>query len=132
MAEVAILEDNALMRRYLADLIGQVGGHATHACESPTELLGVMEAHAIDGVVVDIGLGPDAKLAGVAVDGLAVSRHLKAQSTPPAVMLLTAHAFDGDEARFLEESQADAYEAKPIRDEDAFLEKLAQILSHAR
>jgi CheY-like chemotaxis protein len=46
----------------------------------------------------------------------------------PAVVLLTAHAFDGDEARFILESQADLYEPKPIRDEDAFLAKLAGLI----
>lgn len=129
MADIAILEDNALMRRYLADLIGQVGGHATRVFETPAQLVESLEAQAAEIVVVDIGLGSNAKLAGQAVDGLAVSRHLKGQTNPPAVVLLTAHAFDGDEARFLEESQADAYEPKPIRDEDAFLAKLLGLLT---
>jgi CheY-like chemotaxis protein len=129
MADIAILEDNALMRRYLADLIGQVGGHATRVFETPTQLVEALASQAADLVVVDIGLGPNAQLAGQGVDGLAVSRHLKGLTPAPAVMLLTAHAFDGDEARFLEESQADAYEPKPIRDEDAFLAKLLRLLT---
>lgn len=129
MADIAILEDNALMRRYLADLIGQVGGHATRVFESPSQLVDSLASQAAEIVVVDIGLGPNAQLAGQSVDGLAVSRHLKALSNPPAVVLLTAHAFDGDEARFLAESQADAYEPKPIRDEDAFLAKLLGLLT---
>jgi len=131
MADIAILEDNALMRRYLSDLIGQVGGHATQAFETPAQLLEALASRAADGVVVDIGLGPNATLAGEIVDGLAVSRHLKGLTPAPAVMLLTAHAFDGDEARFLDESQADAYEPKPIRDEDAFLAKLARLLERS-
>jgi CheY-like chemotaxis protein len=128
MAEIAILEDNALMRRYLADLIGQVGGHATRAFETPAQLLEALADQVAEIVVIDIGLGPQAKLAGAVVDGLAVSRHLKGMTPAPAVVLLTAHAFDGDEARFILESQADLYEPKPIRDEDAFLAKLAGLI----
>jgi len=131
MADIAILEDNALMRRYLADLIGQVGGHMTRTFESPGELLESLAAQSAQVVVVDIGLGPNAQIDGEHVDGLAVSRHLKTLSPPPAVVLLTAHAFDGDEARFLDESQADGYEAKPIRDEDAFLAKLVRLLGQS-
>jgi CheY-like chemotaxis protein len=131
MAEIAILEDNALMRRYLSDLVGQVGGHATRAFESPAQLLTALAQQAAAIVVVDIGLGPNAKLAGELVDGLAVSRHLKSLKPAPAVVLLTAHAFDGDRDRFLEESQADDYEPKPIRDEDAFLAKLTRLLARS-
>lgn len=129
MAEIAILEDNALMRRYLADLVGQVGGHATRVYATPAELVEGLAAQAADLAIVDIGLGAGAKLAGEHVDGLAVSRYLKQLHPAPAVILLTAHAFDGDEARFLAESQADAYEPKPIRDEDAFLAKLLGLLT---
>ena len=80
-------------------------------------------------VVLDIGLGPTARLHGQRVDGIAVCQFLKAQPGAPAVILLTAHAFDGDEVRFLEESGADAYEPKPIRDEDEFLVKLGSLLT---
>lgn len=129
MAEIAVLEDNALMRRYLADLLGQVGGHSVRAYAEPTEMAFELEKAPAQLVVLDIGLGPTARLHGQRVDGIAVCQYLKAQPSPPAVMLLTAHAFDGDEVRFLEESGADAYEPKPIRDEDGFLEKLGSLLT---
>ena len=129
MAEIAILEDNALMRRYLTDLLGQVGGHSVRAYAEPTEMAFELEQAPAALVVLDIGLGPTARLHGQRVDGIGVCQHFKADANPPAVVLLTAHAFDGDEARFLEQSGADAYEPKPIRDEDAFLAKVSALLS---
>ena len=129
MAQVALLEDHALMRRYLVDLIGQVGGHEVRAYAEPTELALALEEQPAELVVLDIGLGPTARLHGQRVDGISVCQYLKAQPESPAVVLLTAHAFDGDEVRFLEESGADAYEPKPIRDEDEFLAKLGALLT---
>lgn len=129
MAEIVILEDNALMRRYLADLLGQVGGHAVRAYAEPTEMAHELETAPADLIVLDIGLGATARLHGQRIDGVGVCQHLKAQPAAPAVILLTAHAFDGDEARFLEQSGADAYEPKPIRDEDGFLGKVAGLLA---
>lgn len=127
MASVAVLEDNDLMRRYLADLLGHVGGHAVRTYAEPTALVDALAEQPAALVVLDIGLGATARLDGEPVDGVQVCRRLKAEADAPAVILLTAHAFEDDEARFLEQSGADGYEAKPIRDEDAFLARVAEL-----
>jgi len=127
MARLALLEDNNLMRRYLVDLLAHVGGHEVRAFAEPTELLESLKAQAAELVILDVGLG-NAKLDGEAVDGIEVSRRLKASANAPSIMLLTAHAFDGDEQSFLERSGADAYASKPIHNEDEFLMSIGRLL----
>lgn len=127
MLRVGILEDNALMRRYLVDLVGQVGGHEAHAFDEPQALWDAVEQGRLDLVVLDIGLGACATLHGENVDGIEVSRLLKAKRNELPVILLTAHAFESDVEAFLAQSGADAYETKPIRDEDALLARIASL-----
>jgi two-component system, cell cycle response regulator DivK len=124
-----LLEDNALIRRYLCDLLEHVAGYKVLAFECPQALLDRCREQRPDLMLLDIGL-PNAKLDGQPVDGILVCKRMKQEfgSSMPPVVILTAHALAGEEQHILSESCADLYEAKPILDEDAFLARLAGLL----
>jgi CheY-like chemotaxis protein len=64
------------------------------------------------------------------VDGIFITRLLKADPATAGipVILATAHAMTGDRERFMAETGAEHYLAKPIHDPDAFLEQVRRAL----
>jgi two-component system, cell cycle response regulator DivK len=129
MNTVYVLEDNALVRRYLTELLRIVGKLDVQAFAEPQPLMAAMEQELPQLLILDINLA-DAKLDGESVDGLILSRRFKESlgERAPAIMLLSAHALPGDEQQFLQASLADEYQSKPILDEDHFLQRLTQLL----
>jgi CheY-like chemotaxis protein len=67
---------------------------------------------------------------GKAVDGIAITQMLKSnpQTASLPVILVTAHAMEGDRENFLKQSGADGYISKPVVDHQQFI---AQILAVA-
>jgi len=130
MTRAYLLEDNSLIQRYLHDLLAHVAGYQVAAFAEPEALRELCRQTLPDLMLLDIGL-PLAKLDGQPVDGIQVCKRFKQEfgSAMPPVVILTAHAMAGDGQRFLVESCADLYQAKPILDEDAFLARLAALLS---
>jgi DNA-binding NarL/FixJ family response regulator len=85
---VVIAEDNALLRDGLVRLIAaQDDLDVVASCGDLPELLGAVDDHDPDVVVTDIRMP--------VVDGLAVTREVRALPEPPPVLLLTT--FDLDE-----------------------------------
>jgi len=130
MSSIFLLEDNDLVRRYLTELLRIVGNLDVRAFEAPQPLMDAAAEEMPRLMILDINLA-DAKVDGKAVDGLILSRQIKEQwgEQAPVIMLLSAHAMAGDEQQFLQQSLADEYQSKPILDEDAFLERIAGLLS---
>lgn len=124
-----LLEDNALIRRYLCDLLEHVAGYEVQAFADPQALYDQCRKRLPDLMLLDIGL-PHAELDGRPVDGIMVCKTMKEDfgSAMPPVVILTAQALPGEEQRILAESCADLYQAKPILDEDAFLARIAALL----
>jgi two-component system, cell cycle response regulator DivK len=131
LTRVFLLEDNALIRRYLCDLLEHVAGYEVQAFDQPQALYDQCRRLQPDLLLLDIGL-PNAELDGRPVDGIMVCKKMKDDfgTAMPPVVILTAHALAGEGPRILAESCADLYEAKPILDEDAFLARLASLLSN--
>lgn len=130
MSTVYLLEDNALVRRYLTELLSIVGNLEVQAFATPQPMMDALAQNIPQLMILDINLA-NAQFKGDAVDGLILSRHIKQQwgAKAPVVMLLSAHAMAGDEQQFLEQSLADDYQSKPILDEDAFLERIGNLLT---
>jgi two-component system cell cycle response regulator DivK len=128
MSPYYIVEDDPLIRRYLNDLLDKVlqvpVAHWTEG-EDVVAQVGVARPPL---VLLDITLR-GALLDGAPTDGLALCRRIKEQygEDAPPVILLTAHAVEGDRERFLEQSGADDYQAKPIFDENEFLDKIRRL-----
>jgi two-component system cell cycle response regulator DivK len=67
---------------------------------------------------------------GKAVDGIKISQILKAnpETADLPVILVTAHAMEGDRENFLKQSRADGYISKPVVDHQAFVDQILAIV----
>ena len=69
------------------------------------------------------------KIQGKAVDGIKITQILKADPKTAAlpVILVTAHAMQGDRENFLKQSGADGYISKPIVDHQEFVDQIQEL-----
>jgi CheY-like chemotaxis protein len=67
---------------------------------------------------------------GKSVDGIQITQILKSdpQTAKLPVILVTAHAMEGDRENFLEQSGADGYISKPVVDHEQFVEQIMALL----
>ena len=67
---------------------------------------------------------------GKAVDGIKITQMLKAdpQTAKLPVILVTAHAMEGDRENFLTQSGANDYISKPVVDHQEFVDKIKSLL----
>ena len=130
MRRVVIVEDNALVAKYLAYVLEQDGGYAAVATESGDEALTLAADAATVAIVIDVSLR-DTRVNGQRVDGLELTRRLKASRATMnvPVVLATAHVMVGDRERFLRESRADAFIRKPFVDPGELLSVIAALVS---
>ena len=68
---------------------------------------------------------------GKAVDGIKITQMLKAdpQTSQLPIILVTAHAMEGDKESFLQQSGADDYISKPVVDHQKFVDKIKELLN---
>ena len=120
MYSVAVVEDNADNRLLLRVLLGD--RHDVREYATGHEALAGIAADVPDLVLLDISLP--------GTSGEAVLARLRADARLAhlPVIALTAHAMDGDRARFLA-SGFDDYVAKPIVDEGVLLRAVARCLA---
>ena len=69
---------------------------------------------------------------GKSVDGIKITQMLKAdpQTANLPIILVTAHAMEGDKENFLQQSGADDYISKPVVDHQKFVDKIKQLLEN--
>jgi CheY-like chemotaxis protein len=123
LSTVALVEDNA-DNRLLVEAILE-GVYEVRSYAGGAEALAAFAADPPELVLLDISLP--------GLDGPAVLARLRADPRLAAVpvIALTAHALDGDRARFLA-AGFDDYVSKPIVDETVLLDKIARGLARAR
>jgi len=115
--KILIVDDEALARERLAELVAELGGHSVvGTAASGREALRLAASGGADAVLMDI------RMPGM--DGLEAARHLAALETPPAVIFTTAY---GEHALAAFEANAVDYLLKPVR-----RERLAAALDKAR
>jgi|SRR5882724_4593380 len=110
MARILVIEDNEMNMRLASIILVNAGHEVLSACDA-TSGLEAARAGSPDIVLMDIQLP--------GVDGLAVTRELKADPATAALPILavTAFAMKGDKERFLA-AGFDGYLAKPYRSKD--------------
>jgi CheY-like chemotaxis protein len=67
---------------------------------------------------------------GKAVDGIKITQILKADPSTAClpIILVTAHAMEGDRENFLQQSGADGYISKPVVDHEEFVNQLRRVI----
>jgi CheY-like chemotaxis protein len=67
---------------------------------------------------------------GKSVDGIKITQILKSDPNTAdlPIILVTAHAMEGDRENFLKQSGADGYISKPVVDHQAFVDYVLELL----
>jgi two-component system cell cycle response regulator DivK len=122
---ILIIEDDPMNAKLFHLILTRKARYEVEVTEDPVYLAEQVRQGLADVVILDVSLS-NSVWDGVAVDGLEICRRLKrdpeTQRVP--VLLATAHAMKGSRERFLAESGADDYIAKPIVSADELIGRI--------
>ena len=124
-----IVEDDPMNAKLFQLILTRKGGYAIEITEDPAHVVREIRAGTVDLVIMDVSLS-NSQLDGRAVDGLEITRLLKADPTTRhvPVLLATAHAMKGSKEKFLRESGADDYISKSIVNADELIGRIESMI----
>jgi two-component system cell cycle response regulator DivK len=128
MTTVLIVEDDPINLRVFSKILTKRGGLDVRSTEDVEEVMKVAQAREVDIILMDVSLAHSV-YQGKAVDGIKITQLLKSNPNTASlpIILVTAHAMEGDRENFLKQSGADGYISKPVVDHQEFV---TQILKH--
>jgi two-component system, cell cycle response regulator DivK len=129
MKTVLIVEDDLINARVFSKILTKRGGLAVKHTENVDEVMKIAEAHEADIILMDVSLSRS-MYQGKPVDGIRITQILKAnpQTADLPIILVTAHAMEGDRENFLKQSGADDYISKPVVDHQRFVDQIKALL----
>jgi CheY-like chemotaxis protein len=127
--KILIVEDDPINVKFMKVVLIRKGGFEVAVSEDVAEIIQLAAAGDLAAIIMDISLSRTL-YEGKKVDGIFITRLLKADPATAGipVILATAHAMTGDRERFMAETGAEHYLAKPIHDPDAFLEQVRKAI----
>ncbi len=130
MARILVVEDDKINAKLFDLVLTRVGGFTVTVTEDAGEVVDLARKGQVDLILMDVSLS-NSEYEGVPVDGIDLTRILKqdARTSSIPVVLTTAHALRGDRERFLQQSGADGYVAKPIEDNRALVSLVQELLN---
>ena len=132
MTTVLIVEDDPINFRVFAKILSKRGGLEVKGTEDVEEILRIATNAEADIILMDVSLAHSI-YEGKAVDGIKITQMLKANPDTASlpVILVTAHAMEGDRENFLKQSGADGYISKPVVDHQAFVNQILDLVARA-
>lgn len=132
MTTVLIVEDDPINFRVFAKILSKRGGLEVKGTEDVEEVLRIATNAEADIILMDVSLAHSI-YEGKAVDGIKITQILKANPDTASlpVILVTAHAMEGDRENFLKQSGADGYISKPVVDHQAFVNQILDLVAQA-
>jgi two-component system, cell cycle response regulator DivK len=132
MTTVLIVEDDPINLRVFSKILTKRGGLQVKGTEIVEEVLQYAQSGEIDAILMDVALA-NSSYQGKPVDGIKITQMLKAdeQTANLPVILVTAHAMEGDRENFLKQSGADGYISKPVVDHEAFIYQIVSLINKA-
>lgn len=129
MKTVLIVEDDPINARVFSTILRKRGGLEVKHTENVDEVIQIAQSQAADIILMDVSLSHSV-YQGKPVDGIKITQLLKAdpQTAGLPVILVTAHAMEGDRENFLQQSGADDYISKPVVDHQQFVEQVMALL----
>ncbi|MGB3651360.1 MAG: response regulator, partial [Rivularia sp. (in: cyanobacteria)] len=105
------------------------GGLGVKHTEDVDEVIKIAQAKEADIILMDVSLSRSV-YQGKSVDGIKITQMLKSdpQTATLPIILVTAHAMEGDRESFLKQSGADGYISKPVVDHQQFVEQIIALL----
>ena len=130
MTTVLIVEDDPINFRVFAKILTKRGGLEVKGTEDVEEVLRIARDKKADVILMDVSLSHSV-YEGKAVDGIKISQILKAnpETADLPVIIVTAHAMEGDRENFLKQSGADGYISKPVVDHQQFIAQVINLLN---
>ena len=129
MKTVLIVEDDLVNARVFSKILTKRGGLGVKHTEDVDEVIKIAQAKEADIILMDVSLSRSV-YQGKSVDGIKITQMLKSdpQTASLPIILVTAHAMEGDRESFLKQSGADGYISKPVVDHQLFVEQIIALL----
>jgi two-component system, cell cycle response regulator DivK len=129
MTTVLIVEDDPINFRVFSKILIKRGGLEVRGTENVEEVLQLAQSGAVDAILMDVALA-NSVYQGKSVDGIKITQILKAnpETASLPVILVTAHAMQGDRENFLKQSGADGYISKPVVDHQEFIQQIVSLV----
>ena len=127
---ILVVEDDPMNAKYLEFALARVGNFEVVVTENVDQILQMAKAQEVDLILLDISLA-NSHYQGKEMDGADITKLLKQNSETKniPVILATAHTMKGDKEKFLKQTQADDYIAKPIATPQDLIDKVNHLLS---
>ncbi len=131
MTTVLIVEDDPMNLRVFSKILTKRGGLQVKGTEIVEEVLQYARSGEIDAILMDVSLA-NSMYEDKPVDGIEITQMLKAdpQTAHLPIILVTAHAMEGDRENFLVQSGADGYISKPVVDHEAFIKQITSLIDN--
>ncbi|MFB2923308.1 MULTISPECIES: response regulator [Aerosakkonema] len=129
MKTVLIVEDDPINLRVFSKILTKRGGLEVKGTEDVEEVMQIAQSGKADIILMDVSL-QHSVYQGKAVDGIKIAQMLKSdpQTANLPIILVTAHAMEGDRENFLKQSGADGYISKPVVDHQQFVDQIMALL----
>ncbi|WP_009632714.1 response regulator [Synechocystis sp. PCC 7509] len=129
MKTVLIVEDDPINARVFAKILTKRAGLNVKHTENVEEVMQIALDKLADIILMDVSLSRSV-YQGKSVDGIKITQLLKANPATAClpVILVTAHAMEGDRHSFLSLSGADGYISKPVVDHQEFVDQIMALL----
>jgi two-component system cell cycle response regulator DivK len=129
MKTVLIVEDDPINARVFSKILVKRGGLDVKHTEDVEEVMQIAQSGKADIILMDVSLAHSV-YQGKAVDGIKITQMLKAdpQTAHLPIILVTAHAMEGDRENFLKQSGANDYISKPVIDHQQFVDQIMALL----
>lgn len=129
MKTVLIVEDDPINARVFAKILTKRAGLGVKHTENVEEVMQIALNKLADIILMDVSLSRSV-YQGKAVDGIKITQMLKAnpETASLPVILVTAHAMEGDRQSFLTLSGADGYISKPVVDHQEFVDQILALM----
>ncbi|MEL6437634.1 MAG: response regulator [Cyanobacteria bacterium J06621_8] len=130
MTTVLIVEDDPINLRVFSKILTKKGGLQVVGTEIVEEVLQYAKSGTIDVILMDVALA-NSIYQGKPVDGIRITQMLKENEATAKlpVILVTAHAMEGDRENFIKQSGADGYISKPVVDHEAFINQIISLVN---
>ena len=133
MTTVLIVEDDPINFRVFSKILTKRGGLQVKGTEIVEEVLQLAQSGEVDAILMDVALA-NSVYQGKPVDGIKITQMLKAnpETASLPVILVTAHAMQGDRENFLKQSGADGYISKPVVDHQEFIDRIVSLVEQTK
>lgn len=131
MNTVLIVEDDPINMKVFSKILTKRGGLLVKGTENVDEVIAIARSGDAKIILMDVSLA-NSYYQGKAVDGIKITQLLKADNETKdiPIILVTAHAMQGDKDNFLAESGANGYISKPIVDHQNFVDTVKAMINN--